>query len=118
MNGAGEVLSSLCRIRGASIRQSSVLGMIEDEVLHAKSRSESTGIQRSAMVLLIGLEYPGIGMKAERLAKQPIGLTAESLVSLIVGLVPQADKTLAIWQGEAIPELLSLGGADIKSNTR
>jgi hypothetical protein len=39
--------------------------MVEDEVLHAKSRGKAAGIKRGAVVLLIGFEYPGIGMKAD-----------------------------------------------------
>ena len=50
MNGAGEVLSRLCRIGRAAIGQSSILGVVKNEVLHAQAGRQSTRIERGAVV--------------------------------------------------------------------
>ena len=65
MNGAGEVSSSLGGVCRAPVGKSSVLGVVENEVLDGKGGGQAAGIKRSAVVFLVGFEFLRIGIKAE-----------------------------------------------------
>ena len=64
--------------------------MVEDEVAHAQFGSQATSVEGRAMTLLVGLEGLAVGIEAEGLGHQPVGLLDEGAVGGIVGVVAQA----------------------------
>ena len=76
-DAALEVLCCFACIGLAACGESLLLGVIEQQVLHAEFGGEFTGIECCAMRLLVGLELLAGCVEAECLAEEPVGVFYE-----------------------------------------
>ena len=72
-DAALEVLRGFARVGLAACGECFLLGVIEQQVLHAEFGGELAGVERRAVRLLVGLELLAVGVEAESLAEQPVG---------------------------------------------
>ena len=72
-----EVLCRFACVCLAACGECFLLGVIEQQVLHAEFGGELAGVERRAMRLLVGLELLAVGVEAECLAEEPVGVFYE-----------------------------------------
>ena len=88
--------------------------MIEQQVLHAEFGGELAGVERRAVRLLVGLELLAVGVEAESLAEQPVGVFYHETVLLVVRFVAEtSDSSSGQFGTETI--LLLLRGVDVEA---
>ena len=88
--------------------------MIEEQILNAQTGRELCRILRRGMMLLIGMEFLPILIKAEGLMQQPFAVLRVLLFRLVVGLIAAAGQLFPVVQLHAEAELLGLGGMDVE----
>ena len=91
-----------------------VLGMVEQEISHPEPLGQLAGVPYRGMVLLVGVEYVGLRVEAERLVEHPLGVLCVGTARVGQRFVAAANEpaTRSKLHGEA--ELLGLGGADVE----
>lgn len=104
----------LCGVGSLAGGEGGVLRVIEDDALDAEGVGDLTGIQRGAVVFLVGVEAVAVCVQAEGLCHEPVCALGEGAVHFIEGLIPGADEYLTVRELQAVAELAGLRRAYVK----